>query len=178
MKLKALMLALAIAGAGASFGLTDSGRSDTGTTTTTTATTTSTSTTTTTASTTSAGDCRHFELHGTLASVAASSFSVSVKRGSHSAQAAVGTAVTVAVSASTRVSWSGSGTLTGPNVGDSVKVNGKLCGSTYTAWKVQARGPRADKGEHSGDSGKTTTTDTTKGVQHGHSGAEHGKSHH
>lgn len=178
MKLKALMLALAIAGAGASFGLTDSGRSDTGTTTTTTATTTTTSTTTTTASTTTTGDCRHFELHGTLASVGASSFSVTVKHGNHSAQAAAGTAVTVAVVASTRVSWSGSGTLTGPNIGDSVKVNGRLCGSTYTAGKVQARGPRAEHGDGSGSAETTTTATTTAGVQHGDSGDKHGTSHH
>jgi len=167
MKLKALMLALAIAGAGASFGLTDSGRSDTGTTTTTTAST-----------TTAGGDCRHFELHGTLASVAASSFSVTLKQGSHRVQAAAGTAVTVAVTALTRVSWSGSGTLTGPNIGDSVKVNGKLCGSTYTAWKVQARGPRADNGEEPGSSETTTTATTTTGDQHVDPGDKHGSSHH
>lgn len=160
MKLKALFLALAVAGVGASFGLTDTGRSDTGTTTTTVASPTTTSSTN--------GDCRRFELHGTLASVSASSFSVNVTEGNDAAKSAVGTAVTIAVSADTRVSWSGSGTLTGPNMGDSVKVHGKQCGTTLTASKVQARGPRHDHGDsgtaekhgdnHQNDAGTQQTT--------------------
>src|SRR3954451_12296267 len=122
MKLKALLLALAVAGAGASFAFADDnpgGSTTTGATTTTT--------------TTGSDGCRRFELHGTLASVAASSFVVAVKKGSKAAKAAAGQSVTVAFDAQTRVSWSGRGTLTGPNAGDGVHVNGKRCGDTYTA---------------------------------------------
>ena len=171
MKLKALLLAFAVAGVGASFGLTDTGRSDTGTSTTTTGattTTTSSTTTTTTASqtttTTSNDGCRRFELKGTLASVTASSFTVNVTKGNKEGQSVVGTTATVAVTADTRVSWSGRGTLTGPNQGDSVSVNGKQCGTTLTASKVQARGPKqdeaskdaktSDSGSNSGSEGK------------------------
>ena len=156
MKFKALLLALAVAGVGASFGLTDTGRSDTGTTTTAPSTTTATSTTTT-----SSDGCRKFELKGTFASVSASSFSATVTQGSDAVKGAAGTVVTFAVTADTRVSWRGRGTLTGPNVGDSVKVNGKQCGGTSTALKVDASSPKADKkkDEHpKGDSSTTTTT--------------------
>jgi hypothetical protein len=149
MKFKALLLALAVAGLGASFGLTATGRSDTGTTTTGDTTTTSETTTTT------AGDgCRKFELKGTLASVAASSFTVNVTKGNKAAKGVAGTTVTVAVSADTKVSWSGRGTLTGPNVADTVSVNGKQCGTTLTASKVQARGPAKDSGSKSGSDTK------------------------
>jgi hypothetical protein len=149
MKFKALLLALALAGLGASFGLTATGRSDTGTTTTGDTTTTSETTTTT------AGDgCRKFELKGTLASVAASSFTVNVTKGNKAAKGVAGTTVTVAVSADTKVSWSGRGTLTGPNVADTVSVNGKQCGTTLTASKVEARGPSKDSGSKSGSDTK------------------------
>jgi hypothetical protein len=143
MKLKALLLAFAVAGVGASFGLTDTGRSDNGTTTgatTTDATTTSESTTTT-----SNDGCKKFELKGTLASVSATSFTVTVTKGNKEAKSLAGTTATVAVTADTRVSWSGRGTLTGPNQGDSVSVNGKQCGTTLTASKVEARGPKQSK---------------------------------
>jgi hypothetical protein len=147
MKFKALLLALAVAGLGASFGLTAPGRSDTGTTTT--------GDTTTTSETTTASDgCRKFELKGTLASVAASSFTVNVTKGNKAAKGVAGTTVTVAVSADTKVSWSGRGTLTGPNVADTVSVNGKQCGTTLTASKVQARGPAKDSGSKSGSDTK------------------------
>lgn len=139
MKLKALMLAFAIAGLGASFGLTDSGRSDTGTSTTG-ATTTAPATTTTASS----DGCKRFELKGTLASVSASSFTVAVTKGNEQATVLAGTTATVAVAADTRVSWSGRGVLTGPNTGDTVSVNGKQCGTTLTASKVEARGPAKD----------------------------------
>jgi hypothetical protein len=132
MKLKALFLALAVAGAGASFALAEDnpgGSTTTG------------ATTTAPASTTASDGCRRFELHGTLASVAASSFSVNVKRGNKAVQAAAGTPVTVGFDAKTRVTWSGRGTLTGPNAGDSVHVNGKKCGETLTASRAQFRGP-------------------------------------
>src|SRR3954447_10363155 len=99
MKLKALFLALAVAGTDASFALADD--STPGGTTGTTAT-----TATTTTKTSPNGDCRRFHLSGTLASVSASSFSVDVKQGSHAAKASVGSPVTVAVDADTRVSWS------------------------------------------------------------------------
>jgi hypothetical protein len=151
MKFKALLLALALAGLGASFGLTATGRSDTGTTTTGDTTTTSETTTTT------AGDgCRKFELKGALASVAASSFTVNVTKGNKAAKGVAGTTVTVAVSADTKVSWSGRGTLTGPNVADTVSVNGKQCGTTLTASKVEARGPSKDSGSKSGPDTKTS----------------------
>jgi hypothetical protein len=164
MKFKALFLALAVAGVGASFGLTDTGRSDTGTTTG--ATTTGATTTDSTTTTTSSDGCRKFELKGTFASVSSSSFSVNVTKGNKTAQGAVGTAVTVAVAADTKVSWSGRGTLTGPNAGDSVQVNGKQCGTTLTASKVEARGAskesaaknadanKGDSGSQSGSEGK------------------------
>jgi hypothetical protein len=130
MKFKALFLALAVAGAGASFAFAEDnpgGSTTTGATTTT--------------STTASDGCRRFELHGTLASVAASSFSVTLKKGSRAVQAPAGTPVTVGFDAKTRISWSGRGTLTGPNAGDSVHVGGKKCGDTLTATKAQFRGP-------------------------------------
>ena len=142
MKFKALLLALAVAGVGASFGLTDTGRSDTGTTTG------DTTTTVATTTTTSSDGCKKFELKGTFASVAASSFSVNVTKGNKAAKSVAGTAVTVAVAAETKVSWSGRGTLTGPNTGDSVSVNGKQCGTTLTASKVEARGPAKEATKH------------------------------
>jgi hypothetical protein len=158
MKLKALLLAFAVAGLGASFGLTDTGRSDTGTGTSTTPTgaTTTGATTTSESTTTSPTDgCKRFELKGTLASVSATSFTVTVTKGNHEAKSLAGTTATVAVSADTRVSWSGRGTLTGPNQGDSVSVNGKQCGTTLTASKVQARGPKKSEDAKPQDSSST-----------------------
>jgi hypothetical protein len=154
MKLKALFLALAVAGVGASFGLTDTGRSDSGTTTG--ATTTTTSSTTTTTST---DGCRRFELKGTLASVSASAFTVTVTKGNKATKDVTGTTVSVAVSADTRVSWSGRGTLTGPNTGDSVQAEGKQCGTILTASQVEARGPKkagSDAAAKTGDSGSSS----------------------
>ena len=97
MKLKALFLALAVAGAGASFALADDsgGSTTTGT------------TASTAASTTTSDGCRRFHLSGTLTSVSASSFSVAVKKGSHAVKSSAGSALTIAVTADTRVSWSG-----------------------------------------------------------------------
>jgi hypothetical protein len=161
MKLKALFLALAVAGAGASFALADDstgGSTTTGT------------TATTTSSTTTSDGCRRFHLSGTLTSVSASSFSVTVEKGSSAVKSSAGSAVTVAVTADTRVSWSGRGTLTGPNVGDSVKVNGKQCGSTLTATKVQARGP---KQQHAAKADKASKDSS----EHGKSSESHGKKH-
>jgi hypothetical protein len=154
MKLKALLLAFAVAGLGASFGLTDTGRSDTGTTTGAT-----TTTTVATTTTTSSDGCKKFELKGTFASVSAASFTVNVTKGNKDAKSLAGTTATVAVTADTRVSWSGRGTLTGPNQGDSVSVNGKQCGTTLTASKVEARGPakeakKQDSSSTSGSEGK------------------------
>jgi hypothetical protein len=146
MKLKALLLAVAVLGVGASFGLTANGRSDSGTTTG--VTTTAPATTTTTSS----DGCKRFELKGTLASVSASSFTVAVTKGDEEAKALAGTTATVAVAADTRVSWSGRGTLTGPNTGDSVSVNGKQCGTTLTASKVEARGPKPGDAKKQGSS--------------------------
>ncbi len=152
MKLKALFLALAVAGAGASFALAEDnpgGSTTTGATTTTT-------TTTAPASTSGTDGCRRFELHGTLVSVAASSFSVNVKRGSKAVQPAASTPLTVGFDAGTRVSWSGRGSLTGPSAGDMVHVNGKKCGDTLTAAKAQFRGPakHADAGAAGKDDDK------------------------
>ena len=153
MKLKALLLAFAVAGLGASFGLTDTGRSDTGTTTG--ATTTGATTTSESTTTTNSDGCKRFELKGTLASVSATSFTVTVTKGNHEAKSLAGTTATVAVTADTRVSWSGRGTLTGPNQGDSVSVNGKQCGTTLTAAKVEARGPKQSHDAKPQDSGST-----------------------
>jgi hypothetical protein len=172
MKLKALLLALAVAGAGASFALADD---STGGTTTTGATTTTTTTTTSTTTATSDG-CRRFELKGTLASVSATSFTVAVTKGSKAAKPAVGTTVTVAVGADTRVSWSGRGTFTGPNVGDSVKVNGKQCGTTLTASKVAARGAsKHPEGSHA-DAAAAAKHGEKSG--HGDKSESHGKKSH
>lgn len=148
MKLKALLLALGLAGLGAAFVLTDTGRSETGTTGTTT------TGTTTTSTTTSSDGCSRFELRGTLATVSASSFTVTVAKGSKAAKALVGTTATVAVGADTRVSWSGRGTLTGPNAGDGVEVSGKACGAALTASRVEARGPGKERAHE--DSGKSS----------------------
>jgi hypothetical protein len=161
MKLKALFLALAVAGAGASFALADDSTGGSTTTGTTAA---------TTASTTTSDGCRRFHLSGTLASVSASSFSVTVKKGSSAVKSSAGSAVTVAVTADTRVSWSGRGTLTGPNVGDTVKVNGKVCGTALTASKVQARGPKKEHAEHADKASKDNS-------EHGKSSESHGKKH-
>ena len=153
MKLKALLLAFAVAGVGASFGLTDTGRSDNGTTTG--ATTTGATTTSESTTTTSNDGCKKFELKGTLASVSALSFTVTVTKGNKEAKSLAGTTATVAVTADTRVAWSGRGTLTGPNQGDSVSVNGKQCGTTLTASKVEARGPKQSKDAKPQDSSST-----------------------
>ena len=166
MKFKALLLALAVSGLGAAFGLTDTGRSDTGTN----------GTTTTTTTTSHDGDCRHFELKGTLVTVSSSSFTAAVLKGSDGAKALVGTTATFTVTADTRVSWSGRGTLTGPNTGDSVKVNGKQCGGSagaLTVLKVDASSAKTDK-KHQDEhhTGTTTTTTTTSS-----SDAKHGNSH-
>ena len=146
MKLKALFLALAVAGACASFALADDGHtkgSDT----------TSTGATTTGATTTSeTPKCPRAELAGTLASVSAGSFTMTVKRANHDAQSLVGQTATVTVDAKTHVSWDGVGTLTGPNTGDDVVVHARQCGGAtgaVTAESVKARTPHADKGgEH------------------------------
>ena len=163
MKLKALFLALAVAGAGASFALADDSTGG--------STTTGTTATTTTSSTTTSDGCRRFHLSGTLASVSASSFSVTVKKGSSAVKSSAGSDVTVAVTGDTRVSWSGRGTLTGPNVGDSVKVNGKQCGSTLTATKVQARGPKKEHAAKPAEAAKDSS-------KHGKSSESHGKNSH
>jgi hypothetical protein len=161
MKLKALLLACAVAGAFASFALADDGHHgkhhEHGTTTS--ATTTG---TTTNVTTTNPANCTRVELRGTLASVSPTSFTLTVTKaegdnddnGSGSATPAVGSTVTIAVDANTRVQWQGSGTLTGPNVGDSARVKARSCGSpaTLTAQRVKANGPRAGHNEHQHDS--------------------------
>jgi hypothetical protein len=164
MKLKALLLACAVAGFTASFALADDGGHDGhhgkhhehhGTTTTMT-----TSTTTATTTTTPAG-CTRVELRGTFASVSASSFTFMVTKAEtgddednddndddDNAPASpnlVGQTLTIAVDANTEVSFKATGTLTGPNVGDSAKVEANMCGSpaTFTALSVKAKGKMA-----------------------------------
>jgi hypothetical protein len=135
MKLKALLLALAVAGAGASYALADDGHHDGGTTSTSAESTTTNSTT---------HDCKRFNLKGTLASSSGSSFLINVLKANDGASSLVGTTVTVAVTPDTRVSWSGRGTLNGPNVGDSAHVNGKQCGgdtAPMNAKKAEFRAP-------------------------------------
>jgi hypothetical protein len=158
MKLKALLLACAVAGAGASFALADDGHgkhhehgaTTTGTTATTT---TGTTTTTTTTTTSTPANCARVELAGTLASVSAKSFTLTVKRveddnddDTAATSSLVGQTVTIAVDANTRVRWQGTGTLTGPNVGDGARVDALSCGTpaTLTAQRVKAEGPRGD----------------------------------
>jgi hypothetical protein len=165
MKLKALLLACAVAGAFASFALADDGHHgkhhEHGTTTTAT----TTGATTTNVTTTTPANCARVELRGTLASVSPTSFTLTITKvkddnddnddnGSGSANPAVGSTVTIAVDAKTRVQWQGSGTLIGPNVGDSARVKALSCGSpaTFTAQRVNANGPRAGHHEHQHES--------------------------
>jgi len=141
MKLKALFLALAVAGAGASFALADDGHNKASDTT-------STSTTTTSET----PKCPRAELRGTLTSVSATSFTMTVTKANHGENALVGQTATVAVDAKTRVSWDGVGTFTGPNTNDDVTVHARQCGDatgTITAQSVKAHTPHADKaGKH------------------------------
>ena len=151
MKLKALFLALAVAGAGSSFALADDGHGGGGghdgdhhrsSTTTTTATTTTATTTTTPTG------CLRVELRGTLASVSATSFTLTVKQADEADQALVGQTATIAVDASTRVEWEGQGTLTGPNVGDQARVKAFSCpGSTAGTTTLTAKSVRANGAE-------------------------------
>ena len=139
MKLKALLLALAVAGAGASYALADDGHHDGGTT----STSTSAESTTTTSET---HDCKRFNLKGTLASSSGSTFSINVLKANDGASSLVGTTVPVAITPDTRVSWSGRGTLTGPNAGDYAHVNGKQCGgdtAPLNAKKAEFQAPHA-----------------------------------
>jgi hypothetical protein len=157
MKLKALLLACAVAGAGASFALADDGHGKHNASSTTSTTTTGTTTTGTT-TTTIPSDCTRFELKGKLASVSASSFTLDVTKANDAGKALVGHTATIAVAPTTKVEWEGSGTLTGPNVGDSARVKALACGSaaTLTARSVSARGPKSaeqgDKKKEHGDS--------------------------
>jgi hypothetical protein len=164
MKLKALLLACALAGFTASFALADDGghdghgkRHEHATTT----------MTTTNATTTPAG-CARVELQGTFASVSASSFTLKVTKqnvdeddndndddDNNAANPAVanmvGQTVTIAVDANTRVSFKTTGMLTGPNVGDSARVDALSCGTpaTLTAQSVKARGANTLKAQKS-----------------------------
>ncbi len=152
MKLKALFLALAVAGAGASYALADGGHHDSGGTTSTSAE----STTTSTTSTTTTQDCPRFQLRGTLVSTSATSFSIKVLKANHAAASAIGDTVTVAFTPDTRVSWSGRGTMSGPNTGDYAWVGGKQCGGdagALTARNALFTAPRPQAGDQKkGDS--------------------------
>ena len=148
MKLKALLLACAVAGAGASFAFADDGHGRHGKHDKTSSTAT-TATTATTAATTTTSDCQRVNLRGTIATISATSLTLNVTRANDAGQAFVGKTATVGVDPNTRVQWSGTGTLTGPNVGDSAKVKASSCGTagTLTARSVRAEGPNAH-GEH------------------------------
>src|SRR5436853_478205 len=165
MKLKALAIALFVAGLLASIALADPGKGrgngqknrdaaapaddgheKSGTT--------STGTTTTEHHGDDKG-CRKVEVKGTLVSVAGTSFTITVTRGNDAAAALVGKPATFAVDAKTRVSWSGVGTLTGPNAGDVVGVvacstaaAGTIAPATLTAARVEARAPAASGEKH------------------------------
>ena len=148
MKLKALFLAFAVAGAGASFALADDGHHKAADTTSTATTTTTGTTTTTPTETKPEGPkCPRFELKGTFGTVGTGSFTMTVTRANHEAQALVGQTATVTVGAKTRVSWEGLGTLTGPNQGDDVVVHARQCGGSTAAIaadSVKARAAKAD----------------------------------
>ena len=158
MKMKALLLACAAAGAFASIALADGGHhgrhhkhgttttASTGTTTTA-ATTTATTTTGATTTTATPANCSRIGLRGTLATVSPTSFTLTITKVENDDEdgaatgPAVGSTVTIAVDANTRVQWDGVGTLIGPNVGDSARVKARSCGSpaTFTAKWVKAR---------------------------------------
>src|SRR5882762_1501380 len=130
MKLKALLLACAVAGAGASFAFADDGghgKHGKHGKNASTATTTTMATTTTTPS-----NCQRVNLRGTIATISATSLTLTVTRANDAGQAFVGKTATVGVDPNTRVQWSGTGTLTGPNVGDSAKVKASSCGTAGT----------------------------------------------
>jgi hypothetical protein len=169
MKLKALFLACAVAGACASIALADDGgggdhhgRHHHGSGTTTTTMTTTTAPTTTT---TPAGSVQ-VELRGTFVTVSATSFTFKVdsvdannndednddnddddngNNNNNAANALVGQTITIAVNANTRVRFSATGTLIGPNVGDTAEVEALMSGTpaTFTALKVNAKGMKA-----------------------------------
>lgn len=163
MKLKALLLACAVAGFTASFALADDGGHHGGhhgehhgtTTTMTTATT-----------TTAANACTEVELKGTLGTVAANSFTLTVAKqngggddengddedddndnNGPAVPNLVGQTVTIAVNADTKVSFKVTGALRGPATGDMAKVKAEACGTgaamTLTADKVKAEAATA-----------------------------------
>lgn len=148
MKLKALLLALAVAGAGSSFALADDGHGgghngDQHRSTSTTSLSTTTMTTTTTPS-----NCQRIDLRGTLASVSATSFTLTVQRANDAGQSLVGQTATIGVDASTRVEWEGRGTLIGPNVGDQARVKALSCpGATAGAATLTAKSVRVNGAE-------------------------------
>ncbi|HEX7626884.1 MAG TPA: hypothetical protein VF379_07480 [Gaiellaceae bacterium] len=158
MKLKALLLACAVAGAGSSFALADGGHGGGGdhhrlaSTTTTTSTSTGTTTTTMTTTTTPT-NCQRVELRGAIASISATSLTLTVQRAGEGNQALVGTTATIAADANTRVSWEGTGTLIGPNVGDQARVKALSCAgstagsSTLTARSIRASAPHQGQPE-------------------------------
>lgn len=153
MKLKALLLACAVAGFTASFALADDGgghgrhgkHHEHA------------------AATTTPAGCVQMELQGTFASVSANSFTLKVTKQevgededndnddddnnapNPAVANLVGQTVTIAVDANTRVSFKTTGMLTGPNVGDTARVNVLSCGTpaTLTAQSVKARGANA-----------------------------------
>jgi hypothetical protein len=150
MKLKALLAALAVAGLTASFGITGAGFGSDGTTGSTTGQTT----------TTSEEHCHGVEVSGTIASISATSLTVTVKHANRGG-AALGSTATFTVGPKTRVFWHGVGTLTGPNQGDQVAVVAKgSCTSSsttapasLTAFVVIARTPRTDAGDQASTQG-------------------------
>ena len=114
-RLLPVALAIALAGAGASLAFTADGGHGKGK---------------PPKQTTTATDCRRFDFRGSLAGLDGSGSSFSLKR-----DKAAGT-VTVGLTATTQVFWTGTGTLAGPKLGERVWVKGKQCGTppgTFTA---------------------------------------------
>jgi hypothetical protein len=70
-----------------------------------------------------AADCQRFDFRGTLSSIGGSGSSFSLKRDKNA-----GT-VTVGVTSTTQVFWTGTGSLSGPKAGERVWVKGTQCGT-------------------------------------------------
>jgi len=97
--------------------------------------------------TTTPSNCQRVSLRGTIATISATSLTLNVTRANDAGQSFVGHTATIAVAPTTRVSWSGTGTLTGPNAGDNAKVKACSTGTTLTAKSVRASGPNAGEND-------------------------------
>ena len=72
--------------------------------------------------------CSHFDIKGTLQSFSASKFALKPTRKKDGTAA-----LTIALTPTTSVFWTGRGTLAGPSVGEGAWAKGKRCGTAYTA---------------------------------------------